>query len=163
MRGALAFVVSTGLGLTALGAIALADKGPGLFERSDGDGDGFVTKAEFAAGRNVMFTEIDANGDDVLDQAELDKAREAFHQRMAKSAEANGNPPPPEGRDHRGFVQRMDTDGDGRISTAEFTAAGDRMFARLDDNGDGKLAKDEMPRRRRPAQSDPATGDAPAQ
>jgi hypothetical protein len=72
MRRVIAVVISAGLGLTALGAVALADKGPGLFERSDKDGDGFVTKEEFAAGRDQMFTRIDANGDGILEQAELD-------------------------------------------------------------------------------------------
>lgn len=164
MRRALAFAMTAGLGLTALGSVALADKGPGLFERSDKDGDGFVTKAEFADGRNAMFARIDANGDGVLDQTELDQAREAFHRRIGKPAAADGNPPPkPEAKEHRGFMQRMDANGDGRISAAEFSAAGERMFARLDDNGDGKLAKVEMPRRHQRPQGDPATEAPPAQ
>ncbi|MGH6894202.1 MAG: EF-hand domain-containing protein [Dongiaceae bacterium] len=142
----------------------MADKGPDLFERSDKDGDGFVTKAEFVDGRNARFARIDANGDKILDQAELDKAREDFRQRMGKSAETNGTPPPkPEGKEHRGFMRRMDTDADGKITAAEFTAAGERMFAKLDDNGDGKLVKDEMPRHRKRVQDAPTTGDAPAQ
>ena len=32
---------------------------------------------------------------------------------------------------------------------AEFAAMGEKMFARLDDNGDGKIAKDEVPHHRK--------------
>ena len=106
MRRVIAVVLSAGLGLTALGAAALADTGPGLFERSDKDGDGFVTKAEFTAGRDVIFSQIDANGDGALDQAELDKAHEAFRQRMEQRAQAEGKelPKKPDGERHASFM-----------------------------------------------------------
>jgi Ca2+-binding EF-hand superfamily protein len=159
MRRVIAVVVSAGLGLTALGAVALADKGPGVFERSDKDGDGFVTKEEFAAGRELMFSQIDANGDGALDQAELDKAHEAFRQRASESGHQL---PPPEGDHHGRFMKRLDTNEDGKITAEEFVAAGERMFAKLDDNGDGKLAKDEMRHHRR-HDDDPAAGEAPVQ
>jgi hypothetical protein len=163
MRKALALVVSTGIGLAALAGVALADRGHGMFERSDTNGDGFVTKEEFAAGRNAMFAKLDANGDKVVDQAELDKAREAFHERMQKSADASGTPmPQPDGKRHGDFMKRIDANGDGKLTVEEFTAAGEQMFARLDDNGDGKLAKDEMPKRRKHHDA-PAEGEAPAQ
>jgi len=163
MRKALAFVISAGIGLTALGGAALADRGQGMFDRSDTNGDGFVTKEEFAAGRNAMFTRIDANGDSVIDQAELDKAREAWHQRMNKPAQTDTNTQTQaQNKKHRGFMQRMDSNGDGRITVQEFAAAGDQMFAKLDSNGDGKLVKDEMPHRRK-HQDAPASGEAPAQ
>ena len=164
MRRVIAVVISAGLGLTALGAVALADKGPGLFERSDKDGDGFVTKEEFAAGRDEMFTRIDANGDGTLDQAELDKAHEAFRKRMEQHAQSDGTPAPkPDGTHHARFMKRIDTNEDGKITAAEFATAGEQMFAKLDDNSDGKLAKDEMPRRHHRKSDDPATGEAPAQ
>lgn len=159
MRRVIAVAMSAGLGLAALGGAALADnKGPGLFERSDKDGDGFVTKEEFAAGRDVIFSQIDANSDGVLDQAELDKAHEAFRQRMSEA----GKQPKPEGEHRARFMKRLDTDEDGKITAAEFSAAGERMFAKLDDNTDGKLAKDEMRHRHHGAGNDPATGEAPA-
>lgn len=129
-----------------------ADKGPGLFQRADKDGDGFVTKLEFADSRAGMFKKIDANGDAVLDQDELTKAREAFHQKMGKLMPQGDAP---EGKKRHSFMQRADANEDGKISSEEFTAAGEKMFARLDDNGDGKLAKDEMPKRRKHQQDQP--------
>ena len=83
MRKTIALVMSAGLGLTALAGAAVADKGQGMFGRADTNGDGFVSKEEFAAARTAMFTKLDANGDGVVDQAELDKAREAWRQRRA--------------------------------------------------------------------------------
>ena len=42
-------------------------------------------------------------------------------------------------------VAAADTDLDGRVTKAEFLAAADRRFKRLDKNGDGKLTLDELP------------------
>lgn len=43
-----------------------------------------------------------------------------------------------------GMMMRADTNGDGMISHAEFTAASDQRFARLDKNGDGFITADEL-------------------
>jgi Ca2+-binding EF-hand superfamily protein len=158
MRKTLALAISAGLGFSAIAGIALADRGHGMFGRVDANGDGFVSKDEFGAGRTAMFAKLDANGDGAVDQPELDKAREAFHQHMRKPADAAGHARH-DGGHHGGFLKRSDADGDGKVTAQEFTAAGDRMFARLDDNGDGRIAKGEMPSRHRkdaPAESAPA-------
>lgn len=161
MRSSFALALSAALGLTALSGAALAERGPGLFDRADSNSDGFVSKDEFAAGQTAMFGKLDANADGAVDQAEIDKAREAWHQRMNKpeksEADAEGK------RKHGGFMKRLDTDGDGKITNAEFATAGDKMFARLDDNGDGMIAKEELPKRHKPAQVAPEGGEAPAQ
>jgi Ca2+-binding EF-hand superfamily protein len=42
------------------------------------------------------------------------------------------------------MFDRMDTDHDGKVTKAEFQAAGEKMFQRMDKNGDGIIEKDEM-------------------
>ena len=163
MRKTIALVMTAGLGFAALAGTALADKGPGMFGRADTNGDGFVSKEEFAAGRNAMFTKLDANGDGAVDQAELDKAREAWHQRKNQQAQADsGTQAEKPKREHRGFMARIDADSDGKVTTQEFAAAGDKMFAKFDANGDGKLAEDEMPKHRKHKDA-PADNATPAQ
>ena len=162
MRKTIALVMSAGLGLAALAGAALADKGPGMFGRADTNGDGFVSKEEFAAGRDKMFAKFDANSDGAIDQAEVDKAREAWKQRRAEKAQAEGTTQAEKPKkEHKGFLARLDTDSDGKVTTQEFAAAGDKMFTKFDANGDGKLAQDEMPKRKH--KQAPAEGAAPAQ
>jgi hypothetical protein len=43
-------------------------------------------------------------------------------------------------------VTAADANFDGRITKAEFLAAADRRFKRLDKRGDGKLTLDELPK-----------------
>jgi Ca2+-binding EF-hand superfamily protein len=163
MRKTFALVLSAGLGLTALAGAALADKGHGMFGRADTNGDGFVSKEEFAAGRDAMFAKLDANTDGAVDQAEVDKAREAWHQRKSQQTQADSGTQAdkPKKQHHGRFLARIDTDSDGKVTTQEFAAAGDKMFAKFDANGDGKLAQDEMPKRKH--KQAPADGAAPAQ
>jgi Ca2+-binding EF-hand superfamily protein len=163
MRKTIALVLSAGLGLTAFAGAAVADKGQGMFGRADTNGDGFVSKEEFAAGRDKMFAKLDANSDGAIDQAEVDKMREAWQQRRAEKAQADGTTQADKPkREHSGFLARLDTDSDGKVTTQEFAAAGDQMFAKFDANGDGKLAQDEMPKHRKHKDA-PAEGAAPAQ
>ena len=143
MVKACAFAVSAILGLAVLAAPALADKGHRLFDRADKNGDGFVTRAEFNASRAVMFARLDSSGDGAITQAEIDQARTAFREKMGKPPVTHNKPH----KAHRGFLAKIDANGDGRVGGAEFAAAGDRMFAKLDNNGDGQLTKEEMPRR----------------
>jgi Ca2+-binding EF-hand superfamily protein len=42
------------------------------------------------------------------------------------------------------MFKRLDKDGDGRLSLAEFAAPPEKMFARLDRNHDGLITPDEM-------------------
>jgi Ca2+-binding EF-hand superfamily protein len=44
-----------------------------------------------------------------------------------------------------GYLQRMDSDGDGRVSLAEYQAWMGYAFSAMDRNGDGVLSADELP------------------
>ena len=48
--------------------------------------------------------------------------------------------------DHKGgkMMERVDTDGDGKVSAAEFMAKHQEKFTQMDKDGDGFLTKEEM-------------------
>ena len=48
-------------------------------------------------------------------------------------------------RDTASYLQRMDSDGDGRVSEAEYVQWLLYAFDRMDRNGDGVLGADELP------------------
>lgn len=189
--------------LTALGAALVlsttapmsmaAPRGPGrdgspmrpelayvyLLKTADTNKDGKVSKEEFAARQDALFTEIDANKDGSITPKEMRDFRrakmEAFRAANPRPERANaegmdgkkGGPEHAErdgkrheGRKHEGreggkrpggrvnaMFSMVDTDGNGQISKAEFTAAGEKMFTRLDKNNDGVISIDDMPDR----------------
>lgn len=190
--------------LTALGAALVlsttapmsmaAPRGPGrdgppmrpelayvyLLKTADTNKDGKVSKEEFAARQDALFTEIDANKDGSITPKEMRDFRrakmEAFRAANPSPERANaegkdGKKGGPEQADrdgkrhegrkseggkggkggHGGRVNAMfsmvDADGNGQISKAEFTAAGEKMFTRLDKNNDGVISIDDMPDR----------------
>jgi Ca2+-binding EF-hand superfamily protein len=163
MRNPITLVLSGAVLAAALSFPALADKGHGLFQRADKDGDGFVTKLEFTDSRNALFQTIDANQDGILTEDELRQAREAWRQKMGKPAQHSQDQAQADqgadqaGKKRRGgFMKRIDANEDGRITAEEFGAAGEKMFARLDDNGDGRIALDELPKRKHKQDAQPA-------
>lgn len=54
-------------------------------------------------------------------------------------------------------VSAADTDLDGRVTKAEFLAAADRRFKKLDRNGDGKLTMEELPKPRAQVEAEAAS------
>lgn len=100
-------------GLTALtlvaGGAALAQQAPQdppRAARGDKDGDGRISKAEFVDGRVGRLSALDANRDGTVTPEEMQAGREA---RRAQGAD-------------RAFA-RMDADGNGAITRAEFDAS----------------------------------------
>ena len=82
--------------------------------RYDANKDGWVDKAEWTAGQEARFKELDANKDGKLSQDEL----------FARTPAAPGNVLPTDRQFERqtAFLQRMDSDKDGFVSKAEFIA-----------------------------------------
>jgi Ca2+-binding EF-hand superfamily protein len=97
---------------------------------NDTDHDGSVTLAEFTAARGAKYRTFDLNGDGKVTEAEYVGE---FSSRFANDAKV------PEGQLKQAHVRFgvLDTDKDGNMTLAEFNASGERMFKKLDSNGDG--------------------------
>ena len=97
-----------------------------MFESFDTNADGALTQEEIDTFRTERFAAFDGNGDKAL---ELDEYKalwlDAMHERMVDR------------------FQKLDADGDGKVTDAEFGEPFARMVARADRNGDGKIDKDD--------------------
>lgn len=99
--------------------------GPGGPPR-DPWGDATVTREEAMAKAGEMFDGMDKNKDGVIRESEEDAAVLAAG---------------PAGRMIAGALHRADTDGDGKLTRAEFLAGQKQRFDRQDTDHDGKLTK----------------------
>lgn len=173
-------VIVIGAGaLMAAGAagVAIAERGDGMGYRGHGFHGGDMqqrhgggrfgrffsremTKDDFDKRARQRFAGIDTNSDGVLDEAEikasienrLNKRRGSWGQR-GKRGEGPG-----QGR-RRGMMARLDADGDGKVTRAEFEAGVKDRFARFDLNNDGAITDDDLPPRMRG--KDVLKGDGP--
>ncbi len=150
-----------------------------LLKTADTNKDGKISKEEFAARQDALFTEIDADKDGSITPKEMRDYRrakmEAFRAANPRPERANAEGmdgkkggkehAERDGKRHEGrksegreggkrpggrmnaMFAMVDTDGNGQISKAEFTAAGEKMFTRLDKNNDGVISIDDMPDR----------------
>jgi Ca2+-binding EF-hand superfamily protein len=99
-------------------------RGGGMMMRADTNGDGKISRAEFAAMSEQRFARMDRNSDGAITADEVGDM-------------ANRGP--------GGGVMAADADHDGKVSHAEFTAMATARFARMDANSDGDITADEMP------------------
>jgi Ca2+-binding EF-hand superfamily protein len=151
------------LSCVALGvaAPAFAEGAGGLFKTADTNHDGVVDQTEFQASRDKWFAELDADHDGFITADELKAFGAKLHaQWQQKHADAqattgqsqSGTQTAPDAsrgeRMAQRILARVDTDHDGKISKAEFDTESVALFKRLDKNGDGKIASDEVPARR---------------
>jgi Ca2+-binding EF-hand superfamily protein len=132
-----------------------------LFDRTDANSDGKVTKDEVPEERRGIRALFERFGSDSI-------TKEQFVRGMTALAQAGGQPPaaparrpdgaprpagapqrrpegqpPPGGLPGAGLFAVLDTDHDGQLSTAEIVAAGS-VLLKLDRNGDGKLTPEEV-------------------
>lgn len=100
-------------------------RGAGHLRGVEAGPDGSITREQFLARPNAAFDRLDRNNDGVISADERPQRPQ-----RAEGAERRQRP-------------NIDTDGDGRISRAEFDAAGAAMFQRLDANNDGRVTREE--------------------
>lgn len=120
--------VSLAAALLAAGTAAAQSAAPNaqegsrksLVDRIDANHDGTVTKAEYQAFVDRRFERLDANQDGFIDANEAASST-AGERRQSKRG---------------GMIQRLDTNGDGKISKAEFEAGSMKRFERLSGGAD---------------------------
>jgi hypothetical protein len=116
---------------------ALAETKPfdpsSLMTKADTDADGAISKAEFLAARAASFPQLDRNGDGSLTTDEFKAAAPKGARRMMVST----------------MVAQFDTDGNGKISEAEYNAGPTLAFDRADANKDGQLSGAELEKARK--------------
>jgi Ca2+-binding EF-hand superfamily protein len=100
-----------------------------IFDSADANGDGVITREEFHAARERLFGRLDRNGDGFIDRDDLSgrlAGRQKAQERLTE------------------LIAQLDTDGDGRVSKAEFIDGPTPLFDRADTDHDGKLSQDEV-------------------
>ena len=100
--------------------------GAGLIERFDRSGDGRVSQEDVDAVRAERFAAFDADGDGELSLEEYEALwLDAMRRQMVRD------------------FQRLDVDGDARVTEEEFRAPYRRLVERFDRTGDGVITEDD--------------------
>lgn len=96
------------------------------FKAADENGDEKLTKAEIYQSHGKRAAEIDTNNDGTIDAAEID----AFRKEMRLKRQQK-------------WLSRLDTDGDGVVSTDEFARSGTARMQHMDRDRDGVISMEE--------------------
>lgn len=118
------------------------------FARMDANSDGVLNAADREARMRARFDAQDTNGDGQLSFAEVQAAQSERQAGRRASRGEDGNRSGRRGMrgggEMRGMMmQRADSDGDGAISQAEFTATALARFDRTDADSDGTITAEE--------------------
>lgn len=133
--GFIAAIIASSVALTAGAALAQKPGGmhraPISFEDADQDGNGEITKEEFAARHQARFDEADTNSDGSLDRDEMLLAGQ---KRIEERVDA--------------LIERFDEDEDGVLSQDEMpkphnSKRADKFFDRIDQDENGSISKAE--------------------
>ncbi len=137
MRTIIKIAALSGLCVVMASSFAMAEKkgnrDGGLskrFEKIDANADGSLTVDEFIGAASKRFDKADLNSDGILSEGEL-VARIARKQAKRRAAR---------------LINRLDYNGDGKVTKDEIQNRTRKRFALLDGNDDGKVEKSEMKR-----------------
>lgn len=136
--------VALGAALLAGAANAASHARDTFIREQDQNGDGVVTKDEYAATRALQFARTDTDKNGVLSQAEYVAE---FKARLEKTLAASGRPAEDKQAERQRQMRQadvrfnvLDSDKSGAITRAEFDYSGWRMFVRHDTNEDGVVS-----------------------
>lgn len=137
---AVALVASLGAG----SAFAASHARDTFIKEQDQNGDGVVTKDEFAATRAIQFAAIDADKNGSLSKGEyVGEFKARLEKRLAKDDRTAEKKEEERERQMRQADVRfgvLDSDKSGAITKAEFDYSGWRMFNHHDTNNDGTVS-----------------------
>lgn len=142
---------------------ALQQMRQNIFNKTDTDGDGFLSKIEMSAnapknGPSVddIFGAFDTDGDELISQTEFETGLAMYGQQkqvgFSMKMGMMGGPPPAEEEESDEF-SILDTNGDGVIDMEELaadleekgiTADASQLFSQIDTDGDGQITSTEF-------------------
>ena len=103
------------------------ERGARFLEQYDANKDRAVSAEELTAGRDARLKAFDADADGKLSLKEFEALwLERMRERMVDA------------------FQRLDADGDAKVTAGEFARPSDRRFTWMDRNGDNQVTMDEM-------------------
>lgn len=94
----------------------------------------------------TIFAQLDANQDGELVADEISTEHQQLFERLLRTADGNKDGKLSKGEFAAGLTKKAEPQAPGRPEGAEFAQ---RMFKRLDRNGDGRVTADEVPEERR--------------
>ncbi|MBT3549583.1 MAG: hypothetical protein HOO19_09365 [Rhodospirillaceae bacterium] len=154
MKNSTKYILIAGAVVVGIGGIVA---GQGGFRHGGYHEAGFHGQAGFRGGfqGQRLFTAFDTDLDDVLTQAEVDKARSLQFAKFDKDGDGSLGI-----EEYQALwmavmrermvdrFQRHDDDGDAKVTPEEFAKRTSRMVSRLDTDGDGKVTRAELRERR---------------
>lgn len=124
------------------------------FNSADTDTDGTLSEAEFVAARPDTVTEEEASS--LFAELDIESAGSITEEQLVDGLTAYGPPPPPVEDSSSAIAEKfasMDTDGDGKVSKAEFVAArpdgateaqSEELFNQIDTEGTGSISEEQF-------------------
>lgn len=120
-----------------------------LFSRMDVNADGLLSDADREAARRQAFDRTDTDGNGEISFAEFETQREGRRESRAErrgpdqAGERGASRRGMNGFGGRGLARNADADGDGAVSQAEFASAALARFDKADADGDGTISLEE--------------------
>jgi Ca2+-binding EF-hand superfamily protein len=121
------------LSLLLLSSHAIAREPLASFKAADADGDGVVSAAEHAGAAKKMFDAMDRNRDGKVTAQEMDRAQPKVAGKKADQAAMRS----------ADKIKLVDRDGDGALARTEHEQASKALFAKMDADGDGRVSEAE--------------------